>query len=324
MNWQRYKRLGIGCLTYVPGLHALLRRGTGGTSSSRYCYSVWLRHLVRNASFGFSPRGKSVAELGPGDSLGIGLSALLSGASEYLALDAVRHTKVATNLAIFDELVDLFKQRTAIPDNSEFPNLHPRLPDYSFPEGVLPDSSLEESLGTFRLEELRRDLARLEGRIRYIPGWANRSVAHHGSVDLVLSQAVLEHVDHLRATYEAMHFWLREGGYMSHQVDFKCHETSNVWNGHLQYSPITWALMRGRLPYLLNRSVYSDHLRELEGAGFRLLATECVRSNGGLPRHLLAGQFSHVTDDDLTVSGAFLQALKPTAIAGVPTDGSIS
>ena len=31
MNWQKYKRIGFGCLTHVPGLHALLHRGTGGS-----------------------------------------------------------------------------------------------------------------------------------------------------------------------------------------------------------------------------------------------------------------------------------------------------
>jgi hypothetical protein len=317
MNLQKYKRIGLGCLTYVPGLHALLHRGTGGTNSARYCYSVWLRHLVHNAKFGFTPVGKSIAELGPGDSLGIGLSALLCGADYYLALDAVSDARTETNLVVFEDLVDLFRKRTPIPDDSEFPNVHPRLTDYSFPEDLLPNALLEDALSTRRLDELRQDLRRFERRVRYVPGWASHGVAQQQSVDLIISQAVLEHVDDIRATYEAMHYWLKAGGVMSHQVDFKCHETSNVWNGHLQYSQTVWTVMRGRLPYLLNRGVYSDHLRALESTGFRFLAADCVRRHDGLARNQLARQFQRISDDDLTVSGAFLQASKPMTIAGV-------
>jgi len=72
-----------GALTWVPPLNALrLRRAaTGGSDSSRYCYSVWLRHLRTLDSHGFRVKGAHVGELGPGDSIGIGLASLLSGAA---------------------------------------------------------------------------------------------------------------------------------------------------------------------------------------------------------------------------------------------------
>ena len=77
-----------GLATYVPGYEYL--EPTGGTSSARYCYSVWLRHLVMAYDSGLLQRPPAtVAELGPGDSIGIGLAALLSGARKYHALDVV-------------------------------------------------------------------------------------------------------------------------------------------------------------------------------------------------------------------------------------------
>ena len=39
------------------------------------------------------------------------------------------------------------------------------------------------------------------------------------SVDMIYSQAVLEHVDELPGVYGAMRRWLQANGVMSHQID---------------------------------------------------------------------------------------------------------
>jgi hypothetical protein len=52
---------------------------------------------------------ESVAEFGPGDSLGVGLAALLSGSNRYSALDVHRDGSTERTLRIFDELVALFR-----------------------------------------------------------------------------------------------------------------------------------------------------------------------------------------------------------------------
>src|SRR5262249_52030361 len=95
-----------GILTWVPALNAWrVRRGsTGGSDSPRYCYSAWLRHLVSLNRFGFKIVSARVGELGPGDSIGIGLAALLSGASQYIGLDIVPFSEKANLEKIFDEL----------------------------------------------------------------------------------------------------------------------------------------------------------------------------------------------------------------------------
>ncbi len=53
----------------------------------------------------------SVAELGPGTGLGVGLCALLSGCKKYLALDVVQHTDQAQSERVLDELLEMFKSR---------------------------------------------------------------------------------------------------------------------------------------------------------------------------------------------------------------------
>ena len=129
------KQLIKGLATFIPGVSRYILKGTGGTGSARYCYSVWMRHLKMAKKSGLNPYPKIVAELGPGDSLGIGLSALVSGCEKYFALDIVEYSNIERNLMIFEELVSLFSKRTDIPENNEFPNVKPSLEDYSFPLG---------------------------------------------------------------------------------------------------------------------------------------------------------------------------------------------
>jgi SAM-dependent methyltransferase len=315
LNWRMYKYLALGCLTYVPGLHAALRRGTGGTTSARYCYSVWLRHLVLDRSLCGPFTVGSVAELGPGDSLGVGMAALLSGAQRYLALDALPHARTDRNLRVFDELVELFRARAPIPDDNEFPDVNPKLADYSFPDEILTDEVLASALAPPRLEQLRRNVHDLAGSVSYRPTWYREQVAADEAVDLVVSQAVLEHVDALEDTYGAMFRWLRPGGVMSHQIDFKCHATADRWNGHLAYSDLSWQLMRGKLPYFINRRSPTDHFAAATSAGFSSVSLVRVLREDGLPVTQFAPRFRGMSDLDARSAGGFLQAVRPSRAA---------
>ena len=101
------------------------RPGTGGTNSARYCYAVWLRHRILARNAGAPARARVVAELGPGDSLGIGLCALLSGAERYVGLDVVRHARQAVNAQVFEDLLGLFARKADVPSQEEFPAVRP-------------------------------------------------------------------------------------------------------------------------------------------------------------------------------------------------------
>lgn len=313
---RRFKYITLGCLTWVPGLHAFLKRGTGGSNSARYCYSVWMRHLVRAAPGGGPINIGSLAELGPGDSLGVGIAALLSGADRYLAFDAVPHARSTTNLAVFDELVELFRSRARIPAGREFAAIQPALDSHDFPAHLLPDDRLEAALDPGRVARLRRDLESLSGAVSYVPNWHERDNVPQVQVDYMLSQAVLEHVDQLEDTYLAMSRWLRPGGRMSHQIDFKCHSMADRWNGHLAYGDLVWRLMRGRLPYLLNRRLPSEHLEAARSAGLQVLDFSTVCRDDGLPRERLAPRFRACTDTDLRTAGAFMHAIRPIPASG--------
>ena len=111
---------------------------------------------------GLSTQPNILAELGPGDSLGIGLAALISGANRYYSFD-VRHAGNKRNIEIFDELVELFKKREHIPDETEFPCMKPYLKAYGFPAHILTDERLNESLKQDRIRSIRNALLNLSG-----------------------------------------------------------------------------------------------------------------------------------------------------------------
>jgi hypothetical protein len=107
-----------------------------------------------------------------------------------------------------------------------------------------------------------------------------------------------------------MNLLLKPNGYMSHQIDFGSHGTADEWNGHWAYSDFTWKLLKGRRPYLLNREPYSRHLSILNEEGFQVVYDRTVKLESNLTREDLASRFKSISDDDLTTSGAFIQAVK--------------
>lgn len=306
------KSIVKGVMSFLPGSKVLSRREGGGANSARYCYSVWLRHLVLAHQNGMSKMPLSVAELGPGDSLGIGIAALLSGIGSYYAFDVVNYIRSEKNLKILDGMLSLFETRSPLPDEVEFPHLFPRTIDYSFPCNILGNDTLAKSLSPARVNAIRTALKKpaQEGDITrcisYSVPWNSGSVLRENSIDFIISQAVLEHVDDLWNAYSSMYRWLKPGGYVSHEIDFKSHGTTRDWNGHWRYSDSLWSVVCGRRKYFLNREPLSSHLRFAESAGFELKCLSKVHMPIQGTRAALAPRFAQLDDDDLTTSSAYL------------------
>ena len=299
-----------GLLAHVPWYRCwLLRRArTGGTDSARYCYSVCLRHLVRLEQNGVEVPPRRVAELGPGDSIGVGLAMLLAGAERYVALDVFPYSNPARWLKILDELLPLFQKRAPIPDGAEFPEVRPVLADHRYPERCLHRADASPQ----RVRTLREEIAREESaHVRYVCPWHASSQLEPGSIDLLFSQAVMEHVLDLDATHRAAFAWLAPGGRCSHTIDFRCHGTSSVWNGHWRYPEPVWNLAMARREFTMNRRSLSQHLASARSAGFEVVHQEVARREDGLPRRALAREFRDLPSDDLSASGVHLILRRP-------------
>ena len=303
-----------GIKSRFVGKH-LHKNHTCGTSSARYCYSVWLRHLVLACRFGLPRPPLSIVELGPGDSIGMGLAALLCGANRYYALDVVKHACTESNRRVFEELIELFAKRVPIPGPDEFPVAKPYLENYNFPHGLLSADHLAETLRADRLARIRESILALgnsetpssdgpEIEIRYIVPWDDLNVASVGSVDMAISQATMEHVPDIGKTYRSLNAWLKPGGFMTHQIDFKSHGTAKEWNGQWSYPDWIWSLVRA----LINRSPCSEHETVMAELGFRVLHVERVIRNDGLKRSKLARKYKTLSELAMTTSSAFLCA----------------
>jgi hypothetical protein len=311
------RKIMLGMATYIPGVLSLKNAVAvpHGAFSPRYCYSVWLRHFIRARQHGLTGIPPVLAELGPGNSLGVGLAAMLTGVRKYWAFDVRRYFDTAHNLSVFDELVTMFSKKEALPDAREFPDLRPALASYEFPADLLPDAQMREALQPSRVALLRERVAQLDrpvtlDEIRYVVPWQGKAAIAQGTVDMVLSQAVMEHVEDLDDAYRSTFQWLAPGGIASHIIDFRCHGSATQWNGHWGYSRLVWKLIKGRKPFMINRAPLSRHLKLMRQAGFCIIGAGPTSNAAGIGRAELASDFLDLTDEDLTTCGAHVIARK--------------
>jgi len=310
MDLKAMQVVARGVATRVPFLSRCHRKRSWGGFAGSYYYSVWLRHLILACEAGLPTRYEAVAELGPGDTLGVGIAALLSGAESYYALDVLPFAADERNRDLLDELAGLFERRADV--SGDF---GPRVPSSDFPFHLLPDSQMERCLERSRIECIRRllmdDSAGTDGAVslRYFAPWRDPAVIREASVDLVLSQAVMEYFDDLPGAYQSMYRWLRPGGFMSHMIDLRCHGTASTWNGHWLYSDFVWSLIRGRRPCFINRLPWSAHERAILEAGFQIVRIMRNREDSTFGPERLPG---HFTAEDAVTRSVFVQALKPS------------
>ncbi|RJQ55002.1 MAG: methyltransferase domain-containing protein, partial [Desulfobacteraceae bacterium] len=265
-----------GLLTLLPGSNLLPKGKTGGTNAADYCYAVWIKHLTMLYQSGLHSMPDTLAELGPGDSLGIGLAAILSGVNHCYALDVVKYSNPDSNLRIFDQLVGFFRTHAKIRSNGGWPDFYQHLGNDLFPSHILTEDLLRTSLSEERVQRIRDGIKNPESQderltIKYIVPWSDAGSIVKESVDVIVSQSVMEHVTDLDSTYRCLYLWLKPGGMMSHQIDFKSHGLSKEWNGYRSYSERTWKIITGNRPYLLNRQPGSVHVELMKKNGFRIL-----------------------------------------------------
>lgn len=314
------KYLLKGIVKSIPGIEYIynFHKNTGGSCNARYCYAVWLTHLSYAFQNGTTEIPKHVVELGPGDSLGTGLASLITGAEKYYALDIVRYTNAEESLKIFDELVLLFKNKTPIPSEVEFPLIRPLLNSYDFPHYLLDENKLQYLLSDERIDSIRNAIKTIEivneqdtdEMISFIVPWLGNNVIENNSIDMIFSQAVLQHIDQLELTYNYMYQWLKPNGIISHEIDFKSMGSADTWDGHWAYTDIEWMIVKGRKLFYINREGYSTHKQLLKNNQFEVLYESKSYEPPTLHKSKIAKRFKTLSEDDLQTTNTFFQATK--------------
>jgi SAM-dependent methyltransferase len=188
----------------------------------------------------FSIRGKSILEIGPGNSYINAYNFLLSGASDVVLIDK------------YPRYLDTERQRTYVKNEIEY---------FKFKYHVKTFKYINTE--TFGLNP---------DYLRFIPGDL-RAVGLDHNVDFIYSIAVLHHIRELEKYVQKMSELLNRGGMMYHVVDLK-DKLYFFGNPFLfyKYSDYVWdnILTEETVTYT-NRVRYQDYVDMFKRSGFDLL-----------------------------------------------------
>ena len=312
MKFRNYLQLIFGILTFIPGVYNLRGKlkGSGGTFSARYCYAVWFRHLISIYEKTGKKNFSKIAEIGPGDSIGVGLLALLLGVEKYYAFDVVKFANVEKNLKIFYQLIDLLKAREKVPDYKEFPKINPFLNNYDFPYQIYSNEFLDFCLREERIKKIEYSILNQNIKDSLIYYYNDKDIFNNkvqrDTMDLIFSQATMEHVDDITFHYKSMQKLLKKEGLISHSIDFRCHGYASQWDKHWEYSDLYWKLLRGKRPYLINRMPLSKHLNLIESNNFKVLENQIVKLNSNIVNKNKYKKLKDFQDYDFTASVSYI------------------
>jgi hypothetical protein len=236
------------------------------------------------------------------------MAAVLAGAAHYDGLDEFNHLKQELQPGIFDQLAELFRNHASIPCDGWNARLFPFVSDYGFPTACFSAGLLEGALHQSRIARLRQDLT--SAAPECIRAQIARGIIHSArfdaKADLVVSESVLEAVDDLDGTNQALRDWTRPGGYAVHLIDYGSHGVCRHWNGHWALSDLTWALLCGKRNYLLNRRTHSQQLEAMRRHGFDIVLDKRLQRVDGLVREDFWGEFCGMSVDDANTHLAFV------------------
>ncbi|MFP4240875.1 MAG: class I SAM-dependent methyltransferase [Chitinispirillaceae bacterium] len=127
------------------------------------------------------------------------------------------------------------------------------------------------------------------------------------SVDLIVSNSVLEHVANCEELFSRCSNVLKPGGKMVHKIDYRDHFFKYPFH-FLTFSKALWD--RYLNPGDLHRYRISDHLESMENAKFkaRCLTRKCDREKYELVRTKIHEDFKKYSEDDLMTTMAIIEA----------------
>ena len=282
----------------APAMYITLTRQTGrGRAPStpaqtadyflRCFHDYGVQLHLDEAGFARYLRGKRILEFGPGDILGVALLLYAHGAEHVECIDRFPMQKLSEyELQVYRALIDAL-------------DAEPRArAGHAFVGEGHPKTGFNPQAIQYRIT----DHGLSGARERY---------------DLIVSRAVLEHVDRLKSTFFDMATALRPGGLAIHQVDLKSH-------GLDRYRPLdflTWPEPLYRLMFSAKgcpNRWRADKYRELarqEGFHLKTLTpTECLDA-GKIDdiRPALARTFRDVPREELGWLGFWMVLEKPPA-----------
>ncbi len=247
-----------------------------------YVKGVFDRH-VGVACLTGKLKGKTILEIGPGDSVATALISACYGARTILIDAGAFAVKDAGIYKLMAKDLEKF--------------------GLSVPQAIYQAESLEDVLAACEAEY-------------WVDGLDSFSRVKSGTVDFIFSQAVLEHVrkkEFLETVRECRRI-ISPSGIASHRIDLRDHLGGGLNN--LRFSERVWeSEFFVKSGFYTNRIQYSEML-SLFRAGEFDCEVQKVSRRESLPirQSSLASQFKELPDDELLVSG-FDVLLRPTRLS---------
>lgn len=239
----------------------------GDMDSAKYAFKIFNLHWCRAFPKGI-PKGLVVLELGPGDSIASAIIAASYGAAKVYLVDVGRYA--TKDISYYKTLVAAIKVK-----GLDIPNL----------ENV---TTIDDILEVCNAEYLTDGLNSLKS-------------LKSGSVDLVWSHSVLEHVRKHQfdeSLFELTRV-LKEGGLSSHNIDFQDHLSRGLNN--LRFSEKVW-----ESSFFVNSGFYTNRIPAAEmHCLFRDVGYQVLKEGFGkwptlpISRVSLSDEFQNYTDDEL-------------------------
>lgn len=283
---------------YAPGFYVRLTGQTGRGAEDegigevgdyfQTCFDDYFEKLgiEQHARANFL-RGKRILEYGPGDVPGVAMLMIAHGADQVVCVDRFQLVRMsAKNIQIVKNMLE---------------NLPPPLrqrAESCFKHVGDPASGFNSQYIDY--------LVRPSG----LSGLKNR-------VDLIISRAVLEHVNDLQASFHDMYAALKPGGTAIHLVDLKSHglHRHNPLD-FLSWSSWLWSLMYSAkgVPNRLRVNTYRQAVAQSGLQQISLTSTvSALPADVRVVRPSLAKPFRTLTDEDLSCLGFWLVCQKPAA-----------
>lgn len=265
-------------LSRAPVGYSLWRRlgafKHGHMHSAHYAINVIETHINRMGGVD-KILGATCLELGPGDSLASALIARAYGAEKVYMVDA--GSFIDRKMAVYHHLAELLRAAgLKCPDIADCQNVDQMLVK-------LNASYLTQGLSSLKSIET-------------------------SSIDLIWSQAVLEHVrlSEVDQTFLELRRIIRPSGCMSHRIDYKDHLDASLNN--LRFSEKLWETeFMAKSGFYTNRIRQSEMLNIIERSGFK---TEIINVDKWrtlpIERKRMNNKFSSLHEEDLIISGSDL------------------
>ncbi len=239
----------------------------GKMDNTQYAIEVFLSHVKKSEIKEL--KEKTIMEVGPGDSISSAIISYSYGAKSIL-LDVGRYAK--TNTSTYLKLSNNLKKM-----------------GYSPPDIVASDN-LEKIL--------------IKSSASYLTaGYKDLKKIKSESIDLIYSQAVLEHIslDDFKNTFNEFYRILKKGGVSSHQVDLRDHLDESLNN--LRFSEKIWeSKLFTQSGFYTNRIRFDEMIAIFKDSKFNVEIKNILKWDKlPLPKSKLNKKFQSVPEDVLKI-----------------------